>query len=259
MKLWVLSDLHVELAEFEPPAVDADVLVLAGDIDRADLVMEWIRAFFDIPAVFVSGNHEIYGFDHGEACALMRRRARELGVHYLDNNSVVIEAGGERVRFIGSTLWTDFELFSSPTKAELMALAERSIRDFHVITDGKGLLPFSPARTVELHQAARRFIATELSIPFDGKTVVVTHHCPSWQSVHPRYKDDLVAAAFASDLDYLVVKANLWIHGHTHHAVDARVGDDPERGRIVCNPRGYLRHTGNFENPDFNPGLVIEV
>lgn len=259
MKIWILSDLHVERADFVPPSVVADVAVLAGDILNADLVMDWIRSYINIPVVFVPGNHEYYGYDHDRARATMRQRALELGIYYLDNDIALIESGDERVRFLGTTLWTDFELFSYPTKAELMALAERSVSDFHVIKDGKGLLPFTPAKTVELHQAARRFIATELAIPFVGKAVVVTHHCPSRLSVHPRYKDDLVTAAFASDLDDLVVKSNLWIHGHTHHAVDARVGDDPEWGRIICNPRGYMRHTGQRENAEFNPGLVIEV
>ena len=32
MKLHVLSDLHCEFADFVPPVVDCDVVVLAGDI-----------------------------------------------------------------------------------------------------------------------------------------------------------------------------------------------------------------------------------
>lgn len=31
MKLHLLSDLHLEFSTFEPPATDADVIVLSGD------------------------------------------------------------------------------------------------------------------------------------------------------------------------------------------------------------------------------------
>ncbi len=73
--------------------------------------------------------------------------------------------------------------------------------------------------------------------PFDGKTVVVTHHAPSPRSVHPRYAQDLLTPAFASDLEGLMdaSRVALWIHGHTYEAFDYRVHGT----RIVCNPRGY--------------------
>lgn len=56
-----------------------------------------------------------------------------------------------------------------------------------------------------------------------------------------------------------MVQSNLWIHGHTHSSIRARVGDDPEHGLIVCNPRGYPHQHGGFENSEFNPGLVVEI
>jgi hypothetical protein len=37
VRLRVLSDLHVEFAAFEPPPVDVDAVVLAGDINRAGI------------------------------------------------------------------------------------------------------------------------------------------------------------------------------------------------------------------------------
>jgi calcineurin-like phosphoesterase family protein len=82
--------------------------------------------------------------------------------------------------------------------------------------------------------------------------VVITHHAPSRQSVQPRYRDDLLTAAFASDLDDLVTKAALWVHGHLHAPADYRLGDC----RVVANPRGYV---GIGEDRDFNPALVVEI
>src|SRR3546814_2816589 len=47
---------------------------------------------------------------------------------------------------------------------------------------------------------------------------------PSLQSVDDRYRCDLVSAAYASRLDALVAKADLWIHGHMHSSLDYRIG-----------------------------------
>lgn len=35
-KLHILSDLHLEFSTFEPPATDADVIILAGDIGKGN-------------------------------------------------------------------------------------------------------------------------------------------------------------------------------------------------------------------------------
>jgi Icc-related predicted phosphoesterase len=82
--------------------------------------------------------------------------------------------------------------------------------------------------------------------------VVVTHHAPSQRSLNPLYSDPM-AAAYATHLDALVEESGvpLWIHGHTHHCVDYRLG----RTRVVANQRGY---------PDepvggFDPGLVLDL
>lgn len=64
MKLYVLSDLHVEFAPFVPDlaaAEAADVVVLAGDIHTAALGMAWAREAFPAkPIIYVAGNHEFY-------------------------------------------------------------------------------------------------------------------------------------------------------------------------------------------------------
>jgi predicted phosphodiesterase len=91
---------------------------------------------------------------------------------------------------------------------------------------------------------------------FEGKTVVVTHHLPSIQSVSERYKDSDLSACFASNLDYLFgEKVDVWIHGHTHDSLDYTVCGT----RVICNPRGYERYGSGPENYDFNPELTIEI
>ena len=84
------------------------------------------------------------------------------------------------------------------------------------------------------------------------KVIVMTHHAPSYQSVAGQYRGDLLNAAYANRLDALVEKVDLWVHGHTHHSFDYRIG----KGRVVCNPRGYYPRD---LNKDFNPHLLVTV
>ena len=82
-------------------------------------------------------------------------------------------------------------------------------------------------------------------------TVIVTHHAPSLRSISPVFDQDLLNAAFASALDEMVAASEvpLWVHGHTHHCVDYRIGNT----RVVSNQRGYPQEAV----PGFNPRLVL--
>ena len=102
---------------------------------------------------------------------------------------------------------------------------------------------------------ARRFLEERLRAPFDGKTVVITHHAPSAASIAPRFGDDSthINASFVSRLDELIAPpVRLWVHGHTHASFDYELSG----ARVVCNPRGYVPME---INPGFDPGLVVEV
>ena len=102
----------------------------------------------------------------------------------------------------------------------------------------------------------RTALEQQLAAPFDGPTVVVTHHAPHSLSVAPRFASDWATCGFASALsDSFFEVPVLWIHGYTHTTFDYRVGNC----RVVCNPRGYKLWGGDFEVDDFDPALVIEV
>ena len=111
---------------------------------------------------------------------------------------------------------------------------------------------WSPERALEEHQVSRAWLADQLAQPTPHTKIVVTHHAPSRTSVQPRYRDDLLTAAFASDLNALVAKPALWVHGHLHASADYRLGDC----RVVANPRGYVSIK---EDRTFDPALIIEV
>ncbi len=253
MKLNILSDLHLSSGGFERPENDADVVILAGDIARPREAVAWAR-HFDKPVLYVAGNHEFYGGSLDGTAAELARLCVGTRIHVLDNAPVVIGP----VRFLGSTLWTDFEVFGEgQTKAAAMAEGQHLMRDFSRIRLAEaGDAIFSPDDSAALFERDARWLDTTLDTPHDGPTVVITHHAPSRKSIHPRFAHSLLSACFVSDAERLLgsSRVQLWIHGHTHDSFDYRVNGT----RVVCNPRGYARD-GINENSRFDPDLTIEV
>lgn len=250
MKLRVMSDLHVEFFDFVPhPEVPADVVVLAGDILTEHYGLQWARRYFaDLPIVYVMGNHEFYDAHYERVLERARQEAAKLDIHLLENDEAVIDG----VRFLGATLWTDFEIDPLMPWAYAMRYAKRGMTDFNIIRFQDGML--SPEATREIHRNSRSWLADRLSEPFNGKTVVVTHHLPNKRSINRQFHLHPLNPAFASDLSDLVQPpVDLWVHGHTHCSCDY----EPVEGtRVLCNPRGY----GPSDlNEEFNQYLVVEV
>ena len=247
MKLRILNDLHIEFEDFEPPAAAADVVILAGDIGVGLEGLHWAKARFpDRPVIYVPGNHEFY---HHDLSLIAELKAQAPGhIHVLNDDHVVIDS----VRFLGSTLWTDFALFGEGERFYAMKTAGRGMTDFSIIrNEGR---KFTPQDAARLHTASRGWLASKLAESFDGRTVVVTHHAPSSRSVHPRYARDQLTPAFASSLEMMMdgERAALWVHGHMHDAFDYEICGT----RVVCNPRGYAPRD---LNPDFRPDFVMEI
>jgi hypothetical protein len=138
---------------------------------------------------------------------------------------------------------------------EYLVAAMPGERDFRVIRRDDDEV-FSADDSARLFDRNAAWLAAELARPFDGPTVVITHHAPSPRSVHPRFAGSPLNAAFVSDLEHLIDPAHvkLWIHGHTHDSFDYTVNGV----RVVCNPRGYAK-AGVNENRHFDPGLVIDL
>lgn len=264
MKLLILSDLH---NEFESIAADveavarADVVVLAGDIHTKNRSIEWVRAFVGDPAkpvILVAGNHEFYQGHFDRTLEKLRELAHGTNIHFLENDVFVF---GD-VRFLGCSLWTDFKLYDNDISSAIcMRDAQQAMTDFRLIRATPSYRKLYPADTVRRHELSRAWLRNTLSEPFDGKTVVVTHHAPSAGSVDAEYDGDSLTPAYASNLEDLMgPEVSLWIHGHMHASFDYIVPDGDKsnaRGtRVVCNPRGY---SPLHLNPDFNPGLLIEV
>jgi predicted phosphodiesterase len=250
MRLNILSDLHLSLGALAIPANDADAVVLAGDIARPKDAIEWACGLAK-PVLYVAGNHEFYGGSIAGTVAELKRLSAGSNIRVLDDDEVIIQG----VRFLGTTLWTDFMLFGEGEKrAAAMREAQRFMRDFSRIRLGEA--PFTPEASAMLFARHAAWLESRLAQPHAGPTVVITHHAPSPKSIHPRFNDSLMNACFVSDAERLIdgKRARLWIHGHTHDSFDYVVNGT----RVLCNPRGYAKNGVN-ENPLFNADLSIEV
>lgn len=224
------------------------------------------------------GNHEFYGQRPMEY--LWRKACEKVEgthVHLLENDVIVLDDPrniGQRVRFIGATLWTDFTLLGGDHQSGCVETAAKNITDYHAIyitRRGRGLADLgystrhqgdhlTPRKTLSLHHESRDFLEQELArVPHPlgivdawEKTVVVTHHAPSAISLTYHQAVGALDACYASNLENLIKQADLWVHGHTHVKVDYCIGG----GRVVSNPRGYAK---DGVVKDFDPTLVVEV
>lgn len=255
-RIHIVSDLHLNHYNTRSPmaafATESDIAIVAGDISVPDTVVADLQHMLPNARhiVFVAGNHEHYnGLDMSVGHQRMREDAEDTNgrVHFLENESVVIEG----VRFIGATLWTDYNLYDTP--AESKAYAAKGMSDHWLIMD-KG--QFTPDKAALRHITSKYYIESELAKNFAGDTVVITHHCPSSRSIAPHYAGSPLNPAFASKCDTSIKHCKLWVHGHTHSSFNYKVKSG---ARVVCNPAGYPDYHGTLENPGFNPELVFNL
>jgi Calcineurin-like phosphoesterase len=267
VRLLILSDLHLEFSPFPTPDPTLyDVVVLAGDIAAGSRAVLWARNVSDFvgkPVVLVPGNHEYYGGERARTLELMRAGALGSGVHVLDRDEVVLHG----IRFVGATLWTDFQ-FDAPlgrTLDEAMTEASRGLNDFAGAIRQRVQHPprerrFTPLDALREHRASRAWLQERLDAPIDAdvvSTVVVTHHCPSGRSMDPQYAGSRLNPCFYSELPASFFQtAELWVHGHSHSSADYV----HHATRVLANPRGYVRRWDRaVENSAFQEDLVVTV
>jgi len=236
----VWSDIHIDVnaTTFLPRAMipPCSTLVIAGDLGGVDILYKIIHWLVSITkkgiyrnVVLVLGNHDMYQ-SNGIALARLlwgsfRAELAREHVYLLDNETLELEG----VHFIGSTFWTD------PTTTRYINVPQQvknSMKDYR-----GGIHGFTLQACAELHAEARDFVAEELKKHENDKTIVVTHHLPSFKCIAPKYQLSQTNGAFASESDDLMTlyTPTTWIHGHTHSAVNIVIGNT----HVVCHPRGY--------------------
>lgn len=230
--------------------------------------------------VYVMGNHEHYNYDFKYTATDLKKNLAHLpNVYLLDRECKEIEG----VTFIGGTMWTDMNkrdpltLFHIKSMMNDFRIVKNSNREVYRTVplykrkeddsgyelDEKGFMiqvgtkkkaepsTFSPEDAVEEFEKFVEYL--QVCTAFLGedpkKYVVCTHHSPSHQSCHPRYKhDELMNGGYHSDLEQFIIdrpNIKLWTHGHTHEDFDYMIGDNC---RVVCNPRGYINYEKRADN-----------
>lgn len=228
------------------PQTDADIVVLAGDINVGVKGLIW-AANFKQQVLYILGNHEFYG----RSIMGLKREIKEhakcySNVHVLDNDSITIHD----VTFHGCTLWTDFELYGNATLS--MHYAKERISDFRRISFNDASM-FTPEIAAALHQNSIQWLQSSISNSKSKKNVVVSHHLPSKHAIDSQFDGSELNPAFASDCSELFkLEIDLWIYGHNHHCNSYSIYDT----KFVTNQRGYF---GYEHIPDFDPFKVVEI
>jgi len=286
MKIKLVSDLHLEFSDINiQNNEDCDVLILGGDIciaqdlhdhpepnntaDQAAIAAGtglgrrqaaaqryrdfFKRCSFQFPhVIYIMGNHEFYNGKFYAGIDYMREElAKYPNIYMLEQDTKVIDD----VTFVGGTLWTDMNKGDPLT----MHAIEGMMNDFRIIkNDKRNYAPMSARDVAGRHARTLQYFRSVLAEQHDRKFVVVGHHSPSFQSMHPMYQaQTLMNGGYHSDLSEFIMdhpQIKLWTHGHTHHPFDYVIGET----RIVCNPRGY-ENDGYSEQTGWNPNIALEV
>lgn len=237
-------------------------MVLAGDIcvttklkngalnshskNVDELIQHCCNEFNDV--IMICGNHESYNGNISESYQILKSRYKKHGnLHILDNEKVIING----VTFLGGTMWSDC---NQGDKDTLMAL-RYGMNDFKIITNsnnkeiindpiyGERMIAgvFTPENAWGKFLKFVSFLEAN-TFDKDEKIVVVSHHAPSFKSVHPKYRGDFhLNGGYCSDLEDFIrdrEQIKVWICGHVHHKHEYYI----KNTKVVCNPRGYINN-----------------
>jgi Icc-related predicted phosphoesterase len=241
MKVELASDLHLEFGPLELPG--GDVLILAGDIceyrtfkKRQSFVSDFFEnqcAKYD-RVFMVSGNHESYHHrldkTHQDFKAILPSNVTILENETVDYNGVV---------FMGATLWTDLNQ-NNPLTVQVVKDGMKDYRGIQNHYPTGHYYRLTPEHTYQLHKNTIEYFKNTLAQYQAREVVIITHHAPSHQSIHERYRGNHhMSGAYASDLSEFILdhpQIKVWCHGHVHDFFEYQIGST----RVVCNPRGYV-------------------
>jgi hypothetical protein len=246
LKLRILSDLHLEHdPDWKLKHHGEDAVLCAGDMGtrRSRHLIEALVQSSEVPFYYVLGNHDFY---HGEIeetveyyCRLTEQTEQ---FNFLHNEYAHI---GDYL-LLGTPLWTDFNLYPG-LQARSMCVAHHSINDFRLTRIDDRLL--KPDDFLDWHTQSRAFLAERIGR--GENTIVMTHWCPSAETIDARYAEDPANPYFTSECrDLMSPNVKLWVHGHSHTADDRVIGTT----RVLRNPKGYPR-----ERSGWKEDLIIEL
>ena len=278
MRISYASDIHLEFGKINLKNKDnADLLILAGDVcvaqdfvDKKDRTRSACYAKFfkqiskEFPeTIYIKGNHEHYHGDFQTTHSIIKNHLSKFpNIYFLEKESFEYK----NVLFLATTLWTDMDHHNPDVEAAI----KYDMNDFRVVTNGEmtdeefqssqvwnpysyspksdRMKKFTPYDAAEEHKLCLNFIDTAYELgtifyPTIKDVVVVTHHAPTFTSVHPKYQmhkeDKIMTFGYASNLEnFILTHPNIkyWFHGHVHTPFHYMIG----QCQVLCNPRGYI-------------------
>jgi len=283
MQVNYVSDLHIEIngrGRLDQKWAPADVLVLAGDTlsvpylhpQRNDSearsvkkTWEYLKKniFPQYKKIFlIMGNHDHYQHVFKNTADIWREHIKDVpNLVFLENQDYFFED----TLFVGCTLWTNF-LNGNPSA---MMIAQGYMNDYYLILEKKyeelsyqdrmnwnhKKPVITPEFIYDVHQKSMIYLKEIVELNNDLKVVVITHHAPSFQSIHGRHVGDNASPAYASNLEEFILdnpNIKVWLHGHTHHSCKYQIGET----KILSNQCGYKGETSYYH---FNPDQTFEV
>ena len=165
----------------------------------------------------------------------------------------------DKTVLFGATMWTNMK----NRDPFVLITAKRGMNDFCgcilKATDVNAMRRYTPEDSVLEFEKTQEVLKDALKQHPDKNFLVMTHHTPSYLSIHPKYGDDLLNYAYTTDLSNLILdnpRIKHYVHGHTHDSFDYMIGDC----RIMCNPRGYTNNPKVLpENRAFDINFNFEV
>jgi predicted phosphohydrolase len=242
--LHLISDLHLEFRPWEFPTtinqLEDRILVIAGDLCPITRNVKSYKQFLTTASkkyqhvIVIAGNHEYYGTTISNAETKLKNMAAQFhNVHYLQCDSIILN---NEIEFLGCTLWSNVE------SVEMWS-----------IQDGAHIKKFSLEEYQKLHLEHVKWLQTELAKPKKvSSRVVITHHLPSFECIHPKYHSyGSTNCFFASTLEHdLITSTDFWLHGHTHTGNQIKISNT----FIISNPRGY---PGENNDHEYRPKEII--
>ena len=263
MRISVISDLHLEVNKCEFTPINCDIMILAGDIHTGTNALSFIKYHISQGVkhiLYVLGNHEFYNkslYKESKLYSIPPRLSDTYNntindwlkldeeieeLHILHNKVFVYE----NLKFIGTTLWTDF---NTPDKIEI---APFIMNDYNYIKYNSKYI--KPNNILDFYKNEKKWLEEQLQLSTKSEYIifVITHHLPSYKCIHKSYETNNYNCFWASNLDYLMEKYKIdyWVHGHTHSTIDTKIHNT----RVICNPRGYGSQNNEF---DYNYILTI--
>lgn len=249
MRINLTSDLHLEFYTDHGLSIlirilsaledKPDTQIIAGDFQLLDNYesMKWAfkilcENFKDV--IFVPGNHEYYNYDilkGQEKFSVLEDTFSNL--HILDVGKAVTI---NNQRFIGGTMWF-------PDLPDNFFYKKRQLNDFRCI---ENLEPFIYDHNTNFTNWMKDNLVSS--------DIVITHHLPSYQSISQDYIGSSLNSFYMTDQESLILdkQPKLWLHGHSHDAVDYMI----DQTRVTSNPIGYP-HQGVMNEDTF--WKIIEI